>query len=43
MRALSETMKDVQARAMMLRLANDYAKLADRAEARSDGRPPKEL
>jgi hypothetical protein len=37
MRALSETMKDVQVRAMMLRLANDYDKLADRAEERAKG------
>jgi hypothetical protein len=31
MRASSENMKDVRARAMILRLADDYEKLADRA------------
>ncbi len=37
MRALSETMNDTETRATMLRLAEDYDKLADRAEARATG------
>jgi hypothetical protein len=34
MRALSAEMKDFEARTLMLKLANDYDKLADRAEER---------
>jgi hypothetical protein len=40
MRALSGTMKDVETIALMQRLAADYDKLADRAEARSHGGVP---
>jgi hypothetical protein len=35
MRALSETMQDPNTAAIMLRLAEDYDTLADRADARS--------
>jgi hypothetical protein len=35
MRVLSCEMKDFEARTLMLRLANDYEKLADRAEDRA--------
>jgi hypothetical protein len=35
MRVLSADMKDFEARTLMLKLANDYDKLADRAEDRA--------
>jgi hypothetical protein len=35
MRVLSDDVKDSKARSMLLRLANDYEKLADRAEDRA--------
>ncbi len=35
MRVLSDEIKDPQAQRMMLKLANDYDKLADRAEERA--------
>ena len=35
MRVLSVEMKDLEAQHMMLKLANDYDKLADRAEDRA--------
>jgi hypothetical protein len=34
MRVLSADMKDFEARTLMLKLANDYDKLADRADVR---------
>jgi hypothetical protein len=43
MRALSLEMKDFEARTLMLKLANDYEKLAERAEVRAgrgDARGP---
>jgi hypothetical protein len=35
MRVLSDEIKDLDAQRMMLKLANDYNKLADRAEDRA--------
>jgi hypothetical protein len=42
MRVLSGEMKDFEARTLMLKLANDYDRLADRAEdrAKHDARGP---
>jgi hypothetical protein len=38
MRALSDEMKDVEVRSLILRLANDYDKLAGRAAPRTTSR-----
>jgi hypothetical protein len=40
MRALSDEMKDVEVGSLILRLANDYDKLADRAEDRAAHNEP---
>jgi hypothetical protein len=40
MRVLSDEMKDVEVRSLILRLANDYDKLADRAEDRAAHNEP---
>jgi len=40
MRVLSIEMKDFEARTLMLKLANDYEKLADRAEDRAARNAP---
>jgi hypothetical protein len=40
MKALARTVQDLEAIATMNRLADDYDKLADRADARSNGEVP---
>jgi hypothetical protein len=40
MRALSTTMNDIDAQTVMVRLADDYDRLAERAELRADGQVP---
>jgi hypothetical protein len=40
MRALAIMSKDTEAREMMVRLAEDYDKLADRAQVRASGNVP---
>jgi hypothetical protein len=41
MRALSVTMNDLEAAVIMLRLADDYEELAERADTRSNGNIPR--
>jgi hypothetical protein len=40
MRALSDAMKDIEAASIMRRLADDYDKLAERADVRNNGGVP---
>jgi hypothetical protein len=40
MRVLSTTMNDIEARAIMVRLADDYDKMTDRADIRANGGTP---
>ena len=43
MRVLVTTMKQMEAQAIMARLAEDYDKLADHAELRANGEIPPEI
>jgi hypothetical protein len=40
-RAMADQLSDLQAKAAMLRIAEDYERLAERAKARASGRAPK--
>jgi hypothetical protein len=39
-RAMADQLSDLQAKAAMLRIAEDYERLAERAKARASGRAP---